>query len=183
LLKRGVTPHRALLLVALAILAGCRGPSPRDGFDRATIQQERVARIGGSLLKDVGIEWGVSARDGLGAWSWPCGRVHVSRALVDLLDDEELAAALAHELGHLLDRGHLPNVPRALRGVPGGNDLELRADRIGCDLLARRGVPLDAMPRMLAKVAAGLGGDPDLARRAAAAGAVCASGRVASSAR
>jgi Zn-dependent protease with chaperone function len=176
-----VPPLRALLLLVLAIGAGCRGPSPRNDFDRAAdaLRLERVERIGGSLLADSRIAWGVSPRNGLGAWAWPCGRVQVSRALVDRLDDDELAAALAHELGHLLDRGHLPNVPAALHGASGVDDLELRADRIGCDLLARRGVLLDAMSRMLAKVAAGLGGDAELARRVAAADAACASVRAA----
>jgi hypothetical protein len=48
----------------------------------------------------------------------------MSRALVDLIADDELAAALGHELGHLLDRGNLPAPPVALRGGSAGDDLE-----------------------------------------------------------
>jgi Zn-dependent protease with chaperone function len=62
-----------------------------------------------------GIAWQVSPRRGLGAWAWPGGRIEVSRALIDRLDDEQLAAALAHELGHLLDGGHLHGDQRMLR--------------------------------------------------------------------
>jgi len=90
----------------------------------------------------------VSPHKGLGAWAWPDGRIEVSRALVDRLDEEELAAALAHELGHLLDGGHLPvgtaglddGPPLGLRGAAGADEAEARADRIGCALLARRGI-------------------------------------------
>jgi Zn-dependent protease with chaperone function len=178
LLSEGVTRFGMVLVSALlAIGAGCRGPSPRDDLYRDgaadAARLERVERMGRRLLADGRIDWGVSPRDGQGAWAWPDGRVQVSRALVDGLDDDELSAALAHELGHLLDRGHLPRGPRALRGAPGSDDLESRADRLGCDLLARGGVPPDAMARMLFKVAAALGGDGDVARRAAAAGATC----------
>ena len=94
-----------------------------------------------------GIAWQVSPRRGLGAWAWPDGRIEVSRALIDRLDDEELAAALAYELGHLLDGGHLAvsraglddGPPPGLRVAAGADEVEARADRIGCALLARRG--------------------------------------------
>lgn len=160
----------------LAMMAACRVPSPRDDLDRATdaTRLERVGRIGGSLVAE-GITWQVSPRRGLGAWAWPDGRIEVSRALVDRLDDEELAAALAHELAHLLDGGHLrvPNAglddgaPLGLRGASGANEVEARADRIGCALLARHGIRCEAMARMLADVAAGLHGDERMLRRAA----------------
>ena len=127
-----------LLLLAMT-LAACRGPSPRDDLDRATdaTRRERIGRIGGSLVAE-GVAWQVSPRKGLGARAWPDGRIEVSRALIDRLDDEELAAVLAHELGHLLDGGHLPVStaglddlpPLGLRGAAGSDEAEPRADRI-----------------------------------------------------
>ncbi len=163
------------LVALLAAGAGCRAPSPmRDpGTMSSQVPRERVARAGAILRPEGGVRWRVTSRAGVGAWAWPSGRVDVSRALVDRLDDEELAAALAHELGHLLDGGHLDDAPRALAG--GTADLERRADRIGCDVLRRHGVGAAAMPRMLAKVAAATH-DPggELAARAEAARSACA---------
>ena len=118
------------------------------------------------------MRWRVTSRAEVGAWAWPDGRIEVAKALVDRLDDQELAAALAHELGHLIDGGQLPG-PEALDG--GAGDLERRADRVGCAMLVRHGVPAAAMPRMLAKVAAATH-DPtgELAARIAAAPSACA---------
>ena len=179
--ERGVVRWGVLLLLAMT-LAACRGPSPRDDRDRATdaTRRERIGRIGGSLVAE-GIAWQVSPRKGLGAWAWPDGRIEVSRALIDRLDDEELAAVLAHELGHLLDSGHLPvstagldeRAPLGLRGAAGADEAEARADRIGCALLARRGIRCEAMARMLADVAAGLHGDQRMLRRAAEVASAC----------
>jgi hypothetical protein len=172
-----VTRLAGTLLLFTAVAAGCYGPSPRQ-LDRAAdaARVERIERLGQALLADKHLAWGVSPREGLGAWAWPDGRVQVSRVLVDRLDDDELAAALAHELGHLLDGGNLSSAPLALSGSPRVGDLEDRADRIGCCLLERRGVPCEAMARMLTAVATGLGGDAELARRAAAIGSACCGG-------
>lgn len=149
----GVTRVGMALALVAAVGAGCRGPSPLPDLDRAVSaeRQERVARIGEALLPGAGVRWDLSRREEFGAWAWPEGRIAVSPALVDHLDDDALAAALAHELGHLLDGGHLRATPHALDGA--GEDVERRADRIACCLLARRGVPGEAMARMLATVA------------------------------
>jgi predicted Zn-dependent protease len=167
--------RRGLLLVLLWMAAtGCHGPSPRDGLDQATSRRhERVARVGESLLPGVAMRWSVTPRRDLGAWAWPDGRIEVSRALVDRLDDDELRAAIAHELGHLIDRGHLHGAPKALAGEAA--DLERRADRIACTLLCNGGVPVDAMGRMLGTIAAATR-DPGggLAARIAALPADCA---------
>jgi Zn-dependent protease with chaperone function len=162
-----------VLLLVGAIGAGCRGPTPRSDVTQAldAARLERVARLGHALLPDARIEWGLSPRPEVGAWAWPDRRIRVSRALVDLLDDDELAAALGHELGHLLDRGDLPAPPVALLGGSGGDDVEVRADQIGCRLLAARGMA-PAMAGMLAKVATRCRGDR-FARRIAAARAAC----------
>jgi hypothetical protein len=165
----------AALLLLGAVGAGCRGPTPRSDLTQGieATRLARVERLGQALLPDARIDWGVSPRTTVGAWAWPDGRVRVSRALVDLLDDDELAAALAHELGHLLDRGDLPPLPAALLGGAEGDDPELRADQIGCRLLAARGLAPGAMMRMFTKVAARCRGDA-FARRIVTARAACA---------
>ena len=157
--------------------------SPSSG---ALVDRDRLARIervgalvAGPELGRREVDLGLSTRDSLGAWSWRNGRVRLSSSLVDLLDEDELAAAIAHELGHLYDGGHLHDGPAALHGGS-ATGAESRADRIGCTLLARRGLPGDAMSRMLAKVARALsaegepGPGPSLTARAAALAVDCA---------
>ena len=75
----------------------------------------------------------------------------MTRGLIDLLNDEELAAALAHEIGHLLADGHLPG-RFSLHGTSGAEDVEVRADALGSRLLAEAGVPAESMKRMLEKL-------------------------------
>ena len=164
----------ALLIVLLAAGAGCRGPTPGKSFDLSGSDrgQERIVRIGEALLPGAGARWRLTTRDEVGAWAWPDGRIEVSQALLDRLDDDELAAALAHELGHLLDGGHLAGAPRSLAGEAA--DIERRADGIGCQLLSRRGVSGEAMIRMLAELAAATRDrDRALAVRIAAAREAC----------
>jgi len=162
------------LLALVAAGAGCRGPSPAVDVASSSdqLRRVRVERAGTLLLPDGGVRWRVTSRADAGAWAWPDGQIEVAKGLVDRLDDQELAAALAHELGHLVDGGHLDAGPHALDG--GAGDLERRADRIGCAMLVRHGVPAAAMPRMLAKVAAATH-DPtgELAARIAAAPGAC----------
>lgn len=83
--------------------------------------------------------------------SWPDGTVFVTRALVDLLDKQELAAAMAHEMGHLLNDGHLHDVV-SLRGCCVSPDAEVRADATGLELLRAQNVNPQVMVSMLRKV-------------------------------
>jgi Zn-dependent protease with chaperone function len=76
----------------------------------------------------------------------------VTRGLVDLLDQRELAAAIAHEVGHLLDGGHVHTVV-SLGGCT-DPDVEIRADAIGVRLLEQQETGRDAMISMLEKVCA-----------------------------
>jgi Zn-dependent protease with chaperone function len=164
----------ALLVVLAAASAGCRGPAPVNAFGSSANDhgRQRIVRIGEALLPKAAVRWRLTSRQEVGAWAWPDGRIEVSQALLDLLDDDELAAALAHELGHLLDRGHLDGIPRALAGESAA--LERRADGIGCRLLDRRGVSGEAMIRMLSKLArATRDRDGRVAARIATAREVC----------
>ncbi len=153
-----VSGVRLAVLASCALLAACQGPVriPDTAVDA---RLERVARIGATLAPaGAAIHPGLSARRGLAAFAWPDGSVLVTRDLVDLLDDEQLAAAIAHEIGHLLDDGHLA-APAALADAPADDEPERRADRTGCRLLAEAGRSPDAMPRMLVAVNAALGTD------------------------
>lgn len=181
---------RALALLPIfAALAGCAAaarPVP-DAALTAPSDASRLARltrlgeeIAGSVSPPGAVAFALSSRGGLGAWSWPDGRVRVSRDLVDLLDEDELRAALAHELGHLVDGGHVAGGPAALAGSRDAAGSEARADVLGCRLLRARDAAPEALPRMLRRVAGRLdagaeGPDPALLlRRAAAADASCA---------
>lgn len=191
---------RALhLLLVLAALAGCsatRHLAPDPGALAATdadaARITRVQRIGRDLALATAaperFDLGLSARDGLGAWSWPDGRIRVSRALVDALDDDELRAAVAHEVGHLLDAGAAVEAGAALAGTTGGarhdaSGIEERADGFACALLRARSADVAALPRMLRTVASRSSVDGDdvdpaqLLRRARVAERTCTSPR------
>ena len=168
------------LIIIAALGGGCAASS---GDHRAWIDQH------GGVIRDSRQSRAQTALDSLGrcpaarqlvirvldedtvaAWSWPDGSIFVTRRLVDALGDDELAAAIAHECGHLLADGHM-QAPNSLRGYPKGLDVESRADAIGSNLLELNGLPRDAMIRMLAKVrsSSGLSGgvQRDLSRRIA----------------
>jgi len=97
--------------------------------------------------------------DAVGAYGWPDGNLFVTRGLVDLVSDQELAAAIAHEMGHLLNDGHLHTVV-SLRGCCVSPDAEARADSIGVRLLDERGIGRGAMISMLNKVRSSPGVPP-----------------------
>jgi predicted Zn-dependent protease len=114
----------------------------------------------------------LSRRDGLGAWAWRSGRIEITPALVDALDDDELAAALAHEAAHLMADG-IATRQRAALAEPDSETAERAADRSGCSMLAAAGIPPAAMVRMLGKVAIGLRDPRMLDGRIAEAALVC----------
>jgi len=88
----------------------------------------------------------------VGAFSWPDGTVELTSGLVERLDEDEIAAAIAHELGHVLE-GQPGGATSALSGRSGSpDDVEARADRFATRLLARAGYDPSAMSRTLTKV-------------------------------
>jgi predicted Zn-dependent protease len=74
----------------------------------------------------------------------------VTTGLLELLDDEELAAAIAHEMGHL--EAQTGADVQGLDGCRSDLESELVADALGTGILQRSGIPADAMIRMLEKV-------------------------------
>jgi predicted Zn-dependent protease len=99
----------------------------------------------------------------------------VSRDLIDLLDDNELAAVIAHELAHLRDDRYWTGPTASLDG---GSDLDVesRADQVGCRILRIAGIEPAATVRLLDKVNVALGSPADpapFAARAARARAAC----------
>lgn len=85
------------------------------------------------------------------AYSLWDGHIFVTRGLVDRLDNAELQAAIAHELGHLLSDGHVHAIA-SLRGCCVDADREVRADAAGAALLQSQGLSPTAMISMLHKV-------------------------------
>jgi predicted Zn-dependent protease len=143
-----------------AAVVGCQGPRASvarvaEVFDRA--DQLRLQRLveASRRLEIEEFDVGLSRRGEFGAWAWPGGPIQVSRSLVDLLDDDELAAAMAHELGHLQD-AHSGGRSVSLDG--GADlDVESRADAFGCRLLVLRGIDAAASARLLEKLSVVLG--------------------------
>ena len=154
---------RAIGIIVLGIISlpalGCGSVASQTNWVRANggvVQDARLNRaqsaceiLGSSADRSVCVH--VLDSDSIGAYGWPDGNVFVTRGLVDLLTDQELTAAIAHEMGHLLNDGHLHTVV-SLRGCCTSPDIEVRADSIGVRLLAEHGIGREAMTSMLNKV-------------------------------
>jgi Zn-dependent protease with chaperone function len=147
-------------LIALAS-AGCGTAGGESGWIRrqggitsGTWQaRAEVALSRLALPADARVHVQVLGTDAVGAYGWPDGNVFVTRGLVGMLNEPELTAALAHEMGHLLDGGYAHGVV-SLRGCTSNADAEVRADAIGVRLLQQTGIPSSAMSSMLSKVCA-----------------------------
>ena len=86
------------------------------------------------------------------AYSFPSGDIFLTAAYIDRANDGEVAAAIAHELGHLLSNGRVTG-PVALREKNQDPNAEARADAVGCEILRLRGIPDSAMINALELVA------------------------------
>jgi Zn-dependent protease with chaperone function len=155
------TSQALLTALLLVVSFGCHLPGPtmktapaawveRNGglatgpaLDRARLAAERV---GSDQRLDVSVAVLASATPA--AYSWPSGEVFVTRGLIDSFEEEHLAAAIAHEVGHLIDGGHLEDGENPGE-LAGRGDPETRADRVGMQILESRGIPSLAMVRML----------------------------------
>lgn len=119
-----------------------------------TPQQERLNAIAARLAAHTGHaapRVQVLANRAPTAYSYPSGEIYVTSGLLALTCDDELAAALAHELGHLINDGHL-RVAFALQGNDAVRDIESQADLTGCRLLQQCRIPPRAMAALLKKV-------------------------------
>jgi predicted Zn-dependent protease len=83
------------------------------------------------------------------AYAFAGGKVYLTRGLLEILTNHEVAAAGPHEIGHLLGDGHIRGVA-SLAGQ--WQDREIYADMLGCRLLESQGIPAQAMISMLGKV-------------------------------
>lgn len=160
-----VTAPLRLLAATLALFTiGCaeRSGSPPPAGELAPLQA-RAQRVTADIragLAGSAVSVHVADSPKVGAYAWPDGRIVLTRGLVERLDDDELAAAVAHEVGHLLADGHVKTVA-ALTGSEGDAktgesapvaDEESRADAVAVRLLQRAGRPPEAMARALSKV-------------------------------
>jgi predicted Zn-dependent protease len=129
----------------------------QGGIETDAASQDRLERAAIRLSRghdQLPVRVAVLATDAVSAYSWPDGQIFVTRGLLNRIsDDQELAAAIAHELGHLLDDRHV-RLALSLRGRENADDLEARADAIGASLLEAQHIPRGAMPSLLRKVAA-----------------------------
>ena len=155
-------PGRLFAVMFAAALTGCAAETQSDcvrenGGTLQGARQRRVEAVSERLLlggRNCTVHVRVLNSGALCAFAWPDGTIYITRALADMSDDHELAAAIAHEMGHVLRDGHM-EAPVALRGcLDGVTDIEAQADHIGVELLRSAGLPVAAMPSMLQKVAA-----------------------------
>jgi predicted Zn-dependent protease len=88
--------------------------------------------------------------DYAGAWSWGDGSVFVSKPLVRLATQEELAAAIAHEMGHfaVARSGN----PSAIAGRDSNFEIEAGADAAGMKILEQHGIARSTMKSLLRKL-------------------------------
>jgi len=121
------------------------------GKSRAQTRLQTVSRplITACCGRKISVQ--ILATDAVTAYSLWDGHVFVTRGLMNHLDNAELQAAVAHELGHLLSDGHVQTIA-SLRGCCDDPDCEVRADAAGAQLLRAQGLSPDAMPSMLQKI-------------------------------
>lgn len=155
------------LLLALGGLCGCasspaaRGPSSEwiarnggisHGPEAARVEQI-AHRFDGLLggLSGAPVQVHVLKSTSPTAMAWPSGDIFLTQPLVALLSDNEIAAAIAHELGHLMTDHHIdPNA--ALTGSSKNEDAEIRADDAGLSLLSSSHTPPQSLGSALSKI-------------------------------
>ena len=84
----------------------------------------------------------------LGAWTWPDRDIYITRGLALHLTDDELAAAIAHEMGHLINSNAV-QCPYALGRNGEKLGIEAGADLTGSRVLAAHGISPQCLIRVL----------------------------------
>jgi Zn-dependent protease with chaperone function len=151
--------RKIVLVVVLLAAAGCDNSGAKRAWllgqgGESDVRRQRAALVG-ARVRDWGVTapvtYHVLASDDVRAYSWPDGSIYLTRGLMDLLSDDELAATIAHELAHQSKR----NGAFAMVGLQGCDKdlgIELRADALGVQILEANGIPRAAMAAMLQKV-------------------------------
>lgn len=78
------------------------GQVPPEALERVQAIGEGIARV--SDRQDLPYRFGVIQADSLNAFTLPGGTIYVHTGLLEKADNEELAAVLAHEVGHVAAR-------------------------------------------------------------------------------
>ena len=109
-----------------------------------------LARLGNPRCPASGrnIQVKILASDHPCAFAWRDGTLFITAGLLQILDDREVTAVLAHELGHLQER---VGGAAAFSGA-GALACEMRADIAGCGLLRQAGLPPQLLGQALQKV-------------------------------
>ena len=94
------------------------------------------------------------------AFSWSDGTICLTKGLIRLLDDDEISAVLAHELGHLAHADSADQTRFSLGGTR--TEDEQRADAVGIMLLRASGIAPTSLARALAKVRDARQTEPEL---------------------
>jgi Zn-dependent protease with chaperone function len=85
------------------------------------------------------------------AFSRPGGKIEISTGMIDgrRLSDDEIAAVVAHEMGHILTNAPMSRIPTIQRNQ------ETEADVIGLELMSEAGFNPNAAVRLLARTSEG----------------------------
>jgi hypothetical protein len=153
----------ATLLCAIVALTGCATAPESAGDNGAIINKNRAQaaldRLRPSYSGPAKVY--LMASDSPAAYSWPNGTICLTRGLVCLLNDDEICAVIAHELGHL---AHAQGGCQGFAlGGPRTAD-EQRADAVGIMLLRTSGVAPSSLGHALSKVRDASGASDDLRR-------------------
>jgi predicted Zn-dependent protease len=142
------------------------------GLYRAAVVRGYVSAIGTRLSQNIGassddaapryvFDFEVLDHPRVGAYVLPGGHVYVTRGLLAVANSEdEVAAAIAHEMAHIIARhaDHKRAQAQALRSADALNafnrEQEIEADFLSLSLLARAGYDPTGQIRMLQHVAA-----------------------------
>ena len=135
-----------ILIVALLLACGCAA-IPHTQSALSIRERQDLARLHGVALR-LGTPPGrlqLVQSPRIAACAWPDGRMQLTEGVVESCSDAELAAVIAHELGHL-------QLHREGRRFVCNLDEEIAADACGRTLLLRGGYPASAMQSLLSRL-------------------------------
>lgn len=128
-------------------VAGLGGVDASESRQRLEAARDRLLPEG--LRSQIKVE--VLCASEPAAFSWDDGSVFATNGLLRLLNDDELAAAVAHEVGHVFNNRGGRQVLN-LRGRSDAAAAEFEADAAGMSLIEQASIPPASMTTMLVKV-------------------------------